>query len=186
MTNSTKKPNRIRLIILGISALILAFAAGEMVLNKMGLSLLPVPPEAINAGDQKDEGPVTASRHMVTAAHPLASQAGLEILRAGGNAIDAAIAVETVLTLVEPQSSGIGGGAFMLFWNGPQKTLTSYDGREKAPQRADQSLFLNDAGEPMSFFEALVGGRAVGAPGTIAHVVESPSKPRPFALGKAV
>lgn len=111
--------------------------------------------------------PVFATRHMVSAANPLAARAGLEMLRRGGSAVDAAIAVQMVLTLVEPQSSGIGGGAFMLHFDGASRDLTGFDGRETAPAAATPALFLSDSGVPLQFYQALVGGRAVGAPGVL-------------------
>jgi gamma-glutamyltranspeptidase/glutathione hydrolase len=101
---------------------------------------------------------------MAAAANPLAAQAGLEILRAGGSAVDAAIAMQLVLTLVEPQSSGIGGGAFLLHFDG--RRVQSFDGRETAPAAADENLFMA-GGKPMAFYEAVVGGRAVGTPGVL-------------------
>jgi gamma-glutamyltranspeptidase/glutathione hydrolase len=107
----------------------------------------------------------SASRFMVAAANPLATDAGYQILKAGGNALDAAIAVQMVLALVEPQSSGIGGGAFLLHWDG--QALAAWDGRETAPAAATERLFLQPDGKPMPFREAVVGGRAVGAPGTV-------------------
>lgn len=105
---------------------------------------------------------------MVAAAHPLAAEAGMKVLRAGGSAVDAAIAIQAVLTLVEPQSSGIGGGAFMLHWRASDGRLDAYDGRETAPAAASPDLFLRADGSRMKFFEAVVGGRAVGAPGVLA------------------
>lgn len=104
---------------------------------------------------------------IVAAAHPLAAEAGMRVLRAGGSAVDAAIAVQAVLTLVEPQSSGIGGGAFMLHWRAQDGRLDAYDGRETAPAAATPSLFLRVDGSRMKFFEAVVGGRAVGVPGVL-------------------
>ncbi len=104
---------------------------------------------------------------MVAAAHPLAAEAGREILRAGGSAVDAAIAVQAVLGLVEPQSSGIGGGAFLLHYQGDGGAVTAYDGRETAPAAAREDMFLNADGSPKGFFEAVVGGSSVGAPGVI-------------------
>jgi len=109
-----------------------------------------------------------AERHMVAAAHPKAAAAGLKILRAGGSAADAAVAVQLVLNLVEPQSSGIGGGAFLLHHDGATKELSTYDGRETAPLAATENLFLKSDGAPMKFFDAVVGGRSVGTPGTVA------------------
>ena len=90
------------------------------------------------------------------------------MLRAGGSAVDAAIAVQMVLSLVEPQSSGIGGGAFMLHYDAASKDIDSYDGRETAPANATEDLFLTADGKPMQFMNAVVGGRAVGAPGVVA------------------
>jgi gamma-glutamyltranspeptidase/glutathione hydrolase len=87
------------------------------------------------------------------------------VLTSGGSAIDAAVAVQMVLTLVEPQSSGIGGGAFILHWDGAR--VEAFDGREIAPATADERLFLQSDGQPMRFEEAVVGGRAVGVPGTV-------------------
>ncbi len=110
--------------------------------------------------------PVSAENWMVVAAHPLASEAGARVLRQGGTAADAMIAVQLVLGLVEPQSSGLGGGAFLVWWDAAAQTLTTLDGRETAPQGATPLLFQNDAGQPMDFFEAVVGGRSVGVPGT--------------------
>jgi len=98
-------------------------------------------------------------------ANPLATDAGYQILKSGGSALDAAIAVQMVLTLVEPQSSGIGGGAFLLHWDGHR--VEAYDGRETAPAEVDGSLFLAPNGKPMSFNEAAIGGRAVGTPGVV-------------------
>jgi len=106
-----------------------------------------------------------AKKHMVAAANPIATEAGREILRAGGSAIDAAIATQLVLTLVEPQSSGIGGGAFLLHHDG--RTVKAFDGRETAPSAANDRLFLKPDGKPMSLYEAVVGGRSVGAPGVL-------------------
>ncbi|MCP4282953.1 MAG: gamma-glutamyltransferase [Gammaproteobacteria bacterium] len=110
---------------------------------------------------------VTAEEYMVSSANPYASEAGIRILERGGSAIDAAIAVQMVLNLVEPESSGIGGGAFSLYWDNVGKVLSSYDGREKAPMAADGKLFQHK-GKGMNWWEALAGGRAVGVPGVVA------------------
>ncbi len=104
-------------------------------------------------------------RFAVAAANPLASQAGEVIIRAGGSAVDAAIAVQMVLGLVEPQSSGIGGGAFLLHYDGQE--VQAFDGRETAPAGVDEKLFLGKDGKPMPLAEAVVGGRAVGVPGVL-------------------
>src|SRR3954469_8412939 len=108
---------------------------------------------------------VTARQFMVAAAHPLAVEAGYDVLRRGGSPVDAAIAVQLVLGLVEPESSGIGGGAFLLYWSEAEKKLRSYDGRETAPAAARADRFLDKEGKPLGFYEAAVGGRSVGVPG---------------------
>ena len=109
--------------------------------------------------------PVTASRHMVVAANPLAAEAGLEMLRKGGSAADALVAVQTVLGLVEPQSSGLGGGAFLVWYDAARGSLTTLDGRETAPAAASGKLFVGEDGNALPFFDAVVGGRSVGVPG---------------------
>ena len=114
-----------------------------------------------------DKSAVVAPHDMVVAAHPLAVDAGIEILRAGGSAVDAAIAAQLVLGLVEPQSSGIGGGAFMLVWSARERRVHSYDGRETAPAAARPDRFLDELGRPLPFFDAVVSGRSVGVPGVL-------------------
>ncbi|MEY3732413.1 MAG: hypothetical protein RLZZ57_3169, partial [Pseudomonadota bacterium] len=111
-------------------------------------------------------GAQPAQRHMVAAGHPLAVEAGLGVLREGGSALDAAVAVQAVLTLVEPQASGIGGGAFIMLRRAADGGMEAWDGREAAPAAATPALFLRD-GRPMPFLEAIMGGRAVGVPGTL-------------------
>ncbi len=106
-----------------------------------------------------------SKKFMVSAANPLATEAGYEILKKGGAAIDAAVAVQLVLTLVEPQSSGIGGGAFLMHYDG--KNVQAYDGRETAPAAATERLFMKADGTPVSRTEGVVGGRSVGAPGVL-------------------
>ena len=108
-----------------------------------------------------------ADEFMVAAANPLAVEAGVNVLRDGGSAIDAMIAVQLVLKLVEPQSSGIGGGAFLLHLGGATGEAIAYDGRETAPMAADGGLFLGADGQPLGFWDAVVGGRSVGTPGTL-------------------
>ena len=110
---------------------------------------------------------VTTETAMVAAANPLAVTAGVEVLEAGGTVADAAVAVQMMLNLVEPQSSGIGGGAFMLYWDAAEEKLITFDGREKAPASATPAYFQNDEGEPMEWWDAVVGGRSVGVPGTL-------------------
>ncbi|WP_424136515.1 gamma-glutamyltransferase [Roseomonas chloroacetimidivorans] len=109
-----------------------------------------------------------AQRQMVAAAHPLAAEAGLAVLRQGGTAVDAAIAVQAVLTLVEPQSSGIGGGALLLHWDPAAGSVTAFDGRETAPAAARPDMFLRPDGTPLPFYDAVLSGRSVGVPGTVA------------------
>lgn len=111
--------------------------------------------------------PVRADNMMISTANPLATAAGLAILKKGGTAVDAAAAAQMVLNVVEPQSSGIGGGAFMVYWHGASQSLQTFDGRETAPAAANENLFA-PAGEKMPWREAVVGGRAVGAPGLLA------------------
>lgn len=115
----------------------------------------------------------TAREHMVAAAHPLAAEAGEKVLAEGGSAIDAMIAVQTVLGLVEPQSSGLGGGAFLVYYDAKAKRIVTLDGRETAPREATPKLFLDDKGQPMAFFDAVVGGRSVGTPGTVMLMQEA-------------
>lgn len=103
---------------------------------------------------------------MVVTANPLATEAGLEILRAGGSAVDAAVAVESVLSLVEPQSSGLGGGGFLVHYDASTKDISFYDGREKAPSGATKDLFFEN-GKPMPFLNAKNSGRSIGVPGAV-------------------
>jgi gamma-glutamyltranspeptidase/glutathione hydrolase len=111
--------------------------------------------------------PAAAGRQMVAAANPLAAEAGREILRAGGSALDAAVAMQMVLNLVEPQSSGIGGGAFILHYDADAKKTTTYDGRETAPAAAKPERFLGSDGKPLPFRQAVAGGLSVGVPGVL-------------------
>ena len=120
-------------------------------------------PAAASAADT----PVRTSHAMIAAAHPAAVEAGARILAAGGDAIDAAIAAQMVLGLVEPQSSGIGGGGFLLYYDAALDTVESYEGRETAPAAADKRLFLTADGTPRPWPEAAVGGLPVGVPGVV-------------------
>ena len=110
---------------------------------------------------------VRADSYMVTAANPIAAEAGRAVLAAGGSAADAAVAVQLMLNLVEPQSSGIGGGAFLLYWDAAQGALITLDGRETAPKAAGGDYFFGPDGEPVGWWEAVIGGRSVGVPGTL-------------------
>ena len=123
---------------------------------------VPEQPEA--ASGHTDKPGWAYSRQAVAAANPLATDAGLQLLRAGGSALDAAIAVQLVLGLVEPQSSGIGGGAFLLHFDG--RRVQAFDGRETAPAGARTDMFLEN-GKPLPFDEAVLSGRAVGVPGAV-------------------
>lgn len=127
------------------------------------LAQAPEQPEIATGLQHKTE--VVRAHWAVAAAHPLATQAGYDILQAGGSAVDAAVAVQMVLGLVEPQSSGLGGGALLLHSQGTQ--VEAFDGRETAPATASEDLFLNAQGQPLPFYQAVVGGRAVGTPGVL-------------------
>jgi gamma-glutamyltranspeptidase / glutathione hydrolase len=115
-----------------------------------------------------DAGAETKPAAMVAAANPAATEAGLAVLRAGGSAADAAVAVQATLGLVEPQSSGLGGGAFMVFYDAKTKKVTAYDGRETAPMGATPDMFLKADGKPMNFADAVLSGRSAGVPGAVA------------------
>jgi gamma-glutamyltranspeptidase/glutathione hydrolase len=132
-----------------------------------GIALAQTAPPPERPSGWTDKTIVHAQRDMVVAAHPLATRAGLEILAAGGSAVDAAIAVQMALNLVEPQSSGIGGGAFLVHWDSGTSKVETYDGRETAPAAATPGLFLDARGQPLGFVAAQVGGRAVGTPGLL-------------------
>ncbi len=130
----------------------------------------PPEPPAETAKAAVSGAPVSqaeGTRFMVVTANPDASQAALAILRRGGSAVDAAIAAQAVLTLVEPQSSGIGGGAFLLHWDNVGEKLSAWDGREAAPKSAHADLFLDANGKPLDFAVAALGGRPVGVPGVL-------------------
>ena len=144
---------------LTIIAAALALAACHTPVNEQ-----PPAPE-VGSGYRDDLTTQHAEHHMAAAANPLAAEAGRDMLRQGGSAIDAAIAMQAVLTLVEPQSSGIGGGAFIMLWDG--KNVHAYDGRETAPAGATERLFLKADGQPMGFTDAQIGGRSVATPGVL-------------------
>ena len=152
------KPDTVRRMLARWIAFVAALAAPSLLVAQ-------APPE-IATGRQEKEA-VFASRQIVVAANPHATDAGLEILRAGGNAIDAAVAVQMVLGLVEPQSSGIGGGAFLLHWSSAARRVRSYDGRETAPAAAKPERFLDAAGKPLARQAAIESGRSVGVPGAV-------------------
>lgn len=116
---------------------------------------------------------LVAKRQVIVAAHPLAAEAGHAMLKRGGSALDAAIAAQMVLNLVEPQSSGIGGGAFLLVWSAKERRLYAYDGRETAPAAARAERFLDAGGRPLGHAEAVENGRSVGVPGVLAALALS-------------
>ena len=155
---STSPVLHLKLLALGIAYMLLCVyltpAHGEV-----------VTPEAATGRTETKSG--TAQSFMVAAAHPLAAAAGVEIIKSGGNAMDAAIAVQLVLNMVEPQSSGIGGGAFLLYWDAKAKTLTTFDGRELAPAAATEGRFLTKDGQSRGRMDAIVGGLSVGVPGVV-------------------
>ncbi|NCQ25692.1 MAG: gamma-glutamyltransferase [Rhodobacteraceae bacterium CG17_big_fil_post_rev_8_21_14_2_50_63_15] len=139
-----------------------------------GAGELRVPPMLAAAQEAKAAGrPVEAETWMIAAAHPLAVEAGAKVLATGGTAADAMVAVQAVLGLVEPQSSGLGGGAFLVWHDGASGEITTLDGRETAPLAATPRLFQDEAGQPLEFFDAVVGGRSVGTPGIPALLAEA-------------
>jgi gamma-glutamyltranspeptidase/glutathione hydrolase len=111
---------------------------------------------------------VAAPQSMVAAAHPQAVEAGLEVLRRGGTAVDAAIAVQMMLGVVEPHASGIGGGGFLLHYDAATKAVVAYDGREAAPAGATPTMFLDASGKPLGYEQAVASGISVGVPGLLA------------------
>jgi gamma-glutamyltranspeptidase/glutathione hydrolase len=111
---------------------------------------------------------LAAPKAMVAAASPMAVEAGVEVLRRGGSAVDAAIAVQMVLGVVEPQASGLGGGGFLLHYDGATGAIAVYDGRETAPAGATPTMFLGSDGQPLNLFDAVVSGISVGVPGAVA------------------
>ncbi len=150
---------RVKLATLLLTVLLVACNTRPASLNYT----VPVQPEGSSGYTEKPGWQTSA--FAVAAANPLAADAGYQILKSGGSALDAAIAVQMVLTLVEPQSSGIGGGAFLMYFDG--ESVEAYDGRETAPAAATEDLFLKPDGKPMSFMEGAVGGRSVGVPGVV-------------------
>ena len=150
----------VKLKMLALAALLAgAFAPAEVLAQDAAQA---APEVGIN---YTDKAGWASKKFMVAAANPLAVEAGYAILKQGGSAIDAAIATQLVLTLVEPQSSGIGGGAFLVHYDG--KDVQAFDGRETAPAKATETLFQKADGSPVSRTEGVVGGRSVGAPGVL-------------------
>jgi gamma-glutamyltranspeptidase / glutathione hydrolase len=168
---SDPSPNRYTAVTLAaVAAMLVSTTAGQAQRGR-------VAPET--ATGLQSSTLTTARSTMVSAANPLAAKAGRDMLRAGGSAIDAAIATQLVLGLVEPQSSGLGGGAFIVHYDAKTKALKTYDGRETAPQAAKASRFLKPGGKPMGFKTAVNSGLSIGVPGTVrllAHVHERHGK----------
>ncbi|WP_310609131.1 gamma-glutamyltransferase family protein [Limnohabitans sp.] len=165
---------------LGVLAAVLALLAACAVPPNgwapSAVSSAPLQPEMATGFTRKAD--VVTQKFAVAAAHPLATQAGFDVLKAGGSAVDAAIAVQMVLGLVEPQSSGLGGGAFLLHsmaGEGAQSNVKvqAFDGRETAPAAATEDLLLNADGQPLAFHTAVVGGRSVGAPGVLRMLAQA-------------
>lgn len=154
------------LVSLSLLVALLAVTAAAPAVAQRGL----VAPEA--ASGWASGSAATAERFMVSAANPHAVAAGAEILRAGGSAVDAAVAVQMVLGLVEPQSSGLGGGAFLLHWDAARGHLGAWDGRETAPAAARPDRFLLD-GQPMPFRRAVISGLSIGVPGVVKLMAEA-------------
>jgi gamma-glutamyltranspeptidase/glutathione hydrolase len=141
-----------------------------------GCAALPVqadPPPKVASAPASGGAAAYTPRGMVAAANPLAVEAGLRVLRDGGSAVDAAVAVQAVLGLVEPQSSGLGGGSFMVFYDARTGKVTAYDGREKAPQAATPQLFMGPDGKPLNFVTAVLSGRSTGVPGAVGMLAQA-------------
>ncbi len=145
---------------MSLRPLCLAFAAVAALAGCAPRAAAPIPAAPPQAAAPAGQG-------FVAAAHPLAAQAGLDVLRRGGSAVDAAIAIQAMLGLVEPQSSGLGGGAFMVRYDAKTRAVTVYDGRETAPAGATPDMFLDAGGKPLPFPLAVLSGRATGVPGVV-------------------
>ncbi|HET9460159.1 MAG TPA: gamma-glutamyltransferase family protein [Sphingomicrobium sp.] len=138
------------------------FASVVAFLSLLGCTIAPAAPPAASARSE------ASADAFIVAANPLAAEAGMEVLRRGGSAIDAAVAVQAMLSLVEPQSSGVGGGAFINYYDAASERISIYDGRETAPAQASPAMFLKADGSELPFREAVVSGRATGVPGAVA------------------
>ena len=155
--------------------LLLVFAVGAIAFGAIAFGVVAFgggrasaqSPQPEEGSGWRDKTSVAGGTFMVAAANPLAVEAGYNVLKAGGTAVDAMIAVQLMLNLAEPQSSGIGGGAFLLYWDASSRTLTTLDGRETAPAKARPERFLEPDGKRMKFVKAVTGGQSVGVPGTL-------------------
>ncbi len=145
-----------------------------IVFNWTAIPIIAFGNELNYALQQKKNGlPVVSDRWMVSAANPYAVDAGAKILAQGGSAADAMVTIQSVLGLVEPQSSGIGGGGFLIWFDAASGRITTLDGRETASRQVTAGLFQDDSGQPLKFFDAVVGGRSVGVPGTPALMLDA-------------
>src|SRR6056300_30606 len=125
---------------------------------------------------KKEGKPIIARKWMVVTANQQASKVAAKILSKGGTAVDAMISAQLVLGLVEPESSGLGGGAFLVYFNSSTNKITTLDGRETAPLDVDEKMFQDTSGKPIKFFDAVVGGKSVGTPGIIALMEKAHKK----------
>lgn len=159
------------------------FGVSLAALCAFGLSMCA--PESGGAAKAPITENIAPDRVMVAAADPRAAAAGLRVLSEGGTAVDAAIAVQSVLGLVEPQSSGIAGGAFMIFYNAADQSVTMYDGRETAPMAVDDTLFLDADGKRLPYGQGIASGRSTGVPGAVAmlHLAHNDHGRLPWARG---
>ncbi|BAZ10811.1 putative gamma-glutamyltranspeptidase [Calothrix sp. NIES-4071] len=148
----------------GLRSCLLALILGSIV-GRPDIVLTQDAPEAGSARVERKA--VRTQKYMVAAANPIAAAVGRDILRRGGSAIDAAVAVQMVLGLVEPQSSGIGGGAFLVYYDAKTKRVRTFDGRETAPYQAQRNRFQGRDGKPLQFYDAVLGGKSVGVPGVV-------------------
>jgi gamma-glutamyltranspeptidase/glutathione hydrolase len=143
----------------------LIFVLTLTTISSLGMGQSQVGTETGN--DRIEHKALPAQKYMVVAANPIAASVGSDILKRGGNAIDAAIATQFVLGLVEPNASGIGGGGFLVYYDATRKQIRTYDGRETAPATARPDRFLDKDGKPFQLYDAVVGGKSVGVPGII-------------------
>jgi gamma-glutamyltranspeptidase/glutathione hydrolase len=165
---SVPEPGTLVLMATGLLALVLArWASGPIFFGTAAAALLALGSTSTASAQLAFRTAVTTTQEMVVTANPIASQVGAQVLRDGGNAIDATIAVEAVLGLVEPQATGIGGGGFLLYFDAASRMATSYDAREAAPAAANTAYFLDGQGKPLGFSTAVFSGRSVGVPGTV-------------------
>ena len=177
--------DRLQKILAGLCALLCLGAGGApqaLAASDPGRRTPAANPDASNLSP----GTPAQGHALVAAANPYAAQAGMEVLRRGGTAVDAAVAIQAALGLVEPQSSGVGGGGFLLVYDAKTRKVTAFNGRETAPLGAGPGLLLDANGKPLPFRQALLTGRATGVPGAIAALCARPAQVRPPALARAV